>query len=158
MIQDLNVFSGTGRLAKEPELHENGDATHCRLRLASNRIVGSGENRQQRVSYIDITVWGNQGRHCNQYLKTGSQISIEGRLEERRFETKSGQPASRLVIVARTVNFLDQAPTKGRAEQPQQAASVPVPTPQPAAIEPQGAAPTNFGKRRGGTFKEEMPF
>lgn len=156
MRQDLNTFAGTGRLAKDPEL-QSGETTICRLRLASNRLVGAGDKRDEKVSFLNVTVFGASAKACAEYLRKGSQVAIHGRVEERRFKTRSGDNGSRIVIVADTVNFLDP-PARGGQEKPQStAASAPPATPRPVTNEPP-TAPSNFGKRRGGRFDEEMPF
>jgi single-strand DNA-binding protein len=69
------------------------------------------------VCYIDIVVFGKQAEHCGQYLSKGHGVIVDGRLQQRRWETDDGQKRSKHEVVAQSINFLpkrqDQAGTGG---------------------------------------------
>jgi single-strand DNA-binding protein len=51
-------------------------------------------------------VFGKQAEHCGQYLNKGSGIIVDGRLQQRRWETEDGQKRSKHEVVAQTVTFM----------------------------------------------------
>jgi len=53
-----------------------------------------------------VTVWGNQGENCAQYLAKGRPLAIDGRLEWREWEAQDGTKRQAVEIVADTVQFL----------------------------------------------------
>lgn len=60
---------------------------------------------KEETLFIDVVVWGKQGESCGQYLNKGSSALVEGRLQERRWES-DGQQRSKFEVVAQTVRFL----------------------------------------------------
>ena len=98
-----------GNLTRDPEIRYTGSGTAvCSLGLAVNRTykTQSGELREDPC-FIDVTAWGKQAESCNNYLKKGAPVFVEGTL---RFETwtdkTSGQNRSKHTISADTVRFL----------------------------------------------------
>ncbi len=53
-----------------------------------------------------MTVWGRTAENCAKYLKKGSQVFVEGRIQTREWEDKDGQKRRTTEIVAQTVQFL----------------------------------------------------
>jgi len=71
-----------GNLGKDPEMRysPNGSAVTS-FSLASNRTYKGNDGQQvKETTWFRITVWGNQAESCNQYLKKGSKVLVEGRL------------------------------------------------------------------------------
>lgn len=96
-----------GNLTKDPEIrYTPGGTAVASFRLAVNRRYRQGEDLKEEVCYIDIVVFGKQAERCGQYLNKGSGVIVEGRLQERRWETEEGQKRSRHEIVAQTVRFM----------------------------------------------------
>jgi single-strand DNA-binding protein len=58
-----------------------------------------------KASFFDVVVWGAQGENCAQYLHKGSQVSIDGRLDQRSWEAQDGSKRSKVEIVAEQVVF-----------------------------------------------------
>ena len=61
---------------------------------------------KDEVSYIDIVVFGKTAENCGQYLNKGDAILVEGRLQQRRWETEDGQKRNKVEVVAQLVNFM----------------------------------------------------
>jgi single-strand DNA-binding protein len=79
----------------------------CSLRLAVNtRRKDETGQWVDKPNYFDITVWGNQGERCAQYLSKGRPVGIDGRLEWREWETQEGTKRQAVEVVADTVQFL----------------------------------------------------
>lgn len=103
-----------GNLGKDPEMRysPNGQAVTS-FSLASNRTYKGNDGQQvKETTWFRITVWGNQAESCNQYLKKGSKVLVEGRLipddkgSPRIFQRKDGTYGASFEVNAQTVRFL----------------------------------------------------
>ena len=110
-----------GNLTRDPELRYTPTGTAvANLRIAVNRRFRdrSGEQKEE-VCFLTIVVWDKQAELCNQYLQKGSPVFVEGRLQSRSFEDKSGNKRNVIEVRAERVQFLGgRAPldnTKGPA-------------------------------------------
>ncbi|HIA26789.1 MAG TPA: single-stranded DNA-binding protein [Planctomycetes bacterium] len=108
---ELNKIFINGNLTADPELRYTSTGTAvCDLRLASNRRYKKGDSLEEETCFVNITAWGRQGETCNQYLKKGSPVLIEGRLQHQTWKDKeSGGNRSKHVIVADRVHFMPKA-------------------------------------------------
>ncbi len=96
-----------GNLTRNPELRYTPSGTPvASFALAVNRRFRQGEEMKEEVCYIDIVVFGKQAEHCGQYLSKGNGVIVEGRLQQRRWETEDGQKRSKHEVVAQTVTFM----------------------------------------------------
>src|SRR6266404_5191175 len=116
-MANINRVVLVGNLTRDPELrHTPSGMAVCSLRLAVNtrRKDGATGEWTEKPNYFDITVWGNQGENCAQYLSKGRPVAIDGRLEWREWEAKDGGGKRESVeIVADSVQFLG---SRGDAE------------------------------------------
>jgi single-strand DNA-binding protein len=97
-----------GNLGRDPELrHTQGGKAVATLRIATNDVWtdASGE-RQERTEWHTVVVWGRQAENCNQYLKKGRTVYIEGRLQTRKWQDKEGKDRYSTEIVADRVQFI----------------------------------------------------
>jgi single-strand DNA-binding protein len=97
-----------GNLGRDPELrHTPAGKAVCTLRIATNEVWTdqSGE-RQERTEWHTAVVWGRQAENCNQYLKKGRTVYIEGRLSTRKWQDKEGKDRYSTEIVADRVQFI----------------------------------------------------
>jgi single-strand DNA-binding protein len=60
----------------------------------------------EKPNYFDVTVWGNQGENCAQYLSKGRPVAIDGRLEWREWEAQDGTKRQAVEVIADSVQFL----------------------------------------------------
>ncbi len=99
-----------GNLTRDPELRHTPSGTAvCKIRLAVNtRTKDADGNWGEKPNYFDVTVWGNQGENCAQYLAKGRAIAVDGRLEWREWEQEDGQKRQAVEIIADNVQFLSQ--------------------------------------------------
>ena len=103
-----------GNLTKNPEIRYTPSGTPvANFGLAVNRKFRQAEELRDEVCYIDIVVFGKQAEHCGQYLSKGNGVIVDGRLQQRRWETEDGQKRSKHEVVAQTVNFLPKRPEAG---------------------------------------------
>src|SRR5262249_52708800 len=108
-MANINRVVLVGNLTRDPELRHTPSGTAvCSLRLAVNtrRKDGATGEWTEKPNYFDVTVWGNQGENCAQYLAKGRPVAIDGRLEWREWEAQDGTKRQAVEIIADTVQFL----------------------------------------------------
>ncbi len=112
----LNRVLLIGNLTKDPELRYTPSGTPvANLRLAVNSsFKGQSGERKEETCFVTIVVWSKQAEICNQYLKKGRPVFIEGRLIYRSWEAE-GKPRSTMEVRADRVQFLGAPPGSGGA-------------------------------------------
>jgi single-strand DNA-binding protein len=88
MAKSLNKVMLIGNLTRDPELkHTANNNAVCSFGIATNRdwLTKDGE-KQSDVEFHNITAWGKLAEICGQYLKKGSKVYVEGRLQTRKWE------------------------------------------------------------------------
>ncbi len=114
---NLNRVLLIGNLTKDPELRYTPSGTPVgTLRLAINSSYKSqtGE-RKEETCFVNVIVWSRQAETCNQYLKKGRAVFVEGRLVSRSWEAE-GQKRSTMEVRADRVQFLGGGvPSAGQA-------------------------------------------
>lgn len=96
-----------GNLVRDPELrHTPSGAAVCNFDIAVNREYTSGNERKKETTYVTIVAWAKLGEACGKYLEKGSGVLVEGRLQQRTWETPEGQKRSKHEVVAEAVQFL----------------------------------------------------
>lgn len=104
-----------GNLGRDPEMRytPSGQAVTS-FSIASNRQYtnNNGQNVKETI-WFKISVWGKQAETCNQYLKKGSKVLVEGRLQPdpntgnpRTYQRQDGTTGSNYEVVANTIRFL----------------------------------------------------
>ena len=98
-----------GNLTKDPEIRytPNGTAV-ANFSIAVNRRYKINGEVKDEVSYLDIVVFGKQAENCGQYINKGDSILVEGRLQQRRWESEDDQKRSKIEIVAQSVQFMSK--------------------------------------------------
>ncbi|MEC4678015.1 MAG: single-stranded DNA-binding protein, partial [Nitrospirota bacterium] len=90
-----------GNLTKDPEIRYTPSGTAvANFGLAVNHRYKQGDEMRDEVCFIDIVVFGKQAENCGQYLSKGQGIIVDGRLQQRRWESDDGQKRSRHEVVA----------------------------------------------------------
>jgi single-strand DNA-binding protein len=96
-----------GNLTRDPEVRFTPSGTPvANFRIAVNHRYKQGNEVRDDVCYIDIVVFGKQAESCGQYLNKGNGVIVDGRLQERRWETEDGQKRSKHEVVAQQVRFM----------------------------------------------------
>ena len=108
MAGNINRVVLVGNLTRDPELRHTPSGTPvCSLRLAVNtRRKDETGQWMDKPNYFDITVWGQQGENCAQYLSKGRPVAVDGRLEWREWEAQDGAKRQAVEVVAESVQFL----------------------------------------------------
>ncbi|HTL48180.1 MAG TPA: single-stranded DNA-binding protein [Verrucomicrobiae bacterium] len=110
MAASFNKVLLMGNLTRDPELRyvPSGQPVTT-FTVACNRtyVSQSGEKKEE-VSFIRCVVWGKTAENCNEYLKKGSPVFVEGRLQSRSWEAQDGTKKSTIEVQAQSVQFLSR--------------------------------------------------
>ena len=103
----LNRVLLIGNLTKDPELRYIPSGTPvANLRLAVNSsFKDQAGQRKEETCFVTVVVWSRQAEICQQYLKKGRSVFIEGRLLYRSWEV-DGKTRSTMEVRADRVQFL----------------------------------------------------
>jgi single-strand DNA-binding protein len=106
-MASLNRVLLIGNLTRDPELrYIPSGAAVANLRLAVNSTFkDQAGQRKEETCFVTIVVWGKQAETCNQYLKKGRSVFVEGRLIYRSWEAE-GKTRSTMEVRADRVQFL----------------------------------------------------
>jgi single-strand DNA-binding protein len=104
----VNKVILVGRLGRDPETrYTGGGQAVANFSVATDETYKdrNGE-RQKRTEWHKIVVWGKQAEIAQQYLKKGSLVFIEGRIQSREWQDKEGQKRTSFEIVASNFRML----------------------------------------------------
>jgi single-strand DNA-binding protein len=108
-MANLNRVLLIGNLTRDPEIRYTSKGTAiAEIDLAINRVYHNddGEKRED-TTFVNVVLWGRLGELAEQYLKKGSPIFIEGRLQLDTWDDKqTGQKRSRLRVIAENLQSL----------------------------------------------------
>ena len=111
----LNVIAIMGRLVRDPELRQTTTGkTVASFRIACDRGRRDA-NGQTQADFFDVTAWDKIAEFVAKYFAKGSRIAIDGRLQSRNYQDKSGSNRTAIEILAHNVHF---AGAKNQAAQP----------------------------------------
>ncbi len=114
-MANFNKVILLGNLTRDIELrHTQGGQALAKFGMAVNRkfTTQAGEAKEE-VCFVDITAWGKQAEVLSQYVKKGSQLFVEGRLQYSTWESQEGGKKSKLEVVLENFQFVG-----GRGEGP----------------------------------------
>ncbi len=164
MAKGINKVILIGNLGSDPEIRymPNGNAV-ANLSLATSESWKDKQTgqRQEKTEWHRVTVYNRLAEIAGEYLKKGSKIYIEGRLQTRKWQGQDGADRYTTEIIANDMQFLDSRPGGGGGGQydqqssynnqaPSQQAAPQQQQPQqqrqaqaPQARQPQSAPPAN---------------
>lgn len=175
-MANFNKVFLMGNLTRDPELRYAGGARDsareggggvCKFGLAvSRQWRNQGGEKQEETCFVDIVVFGRTAENCNEYLRKGRPVFIEGRLHYDSWEDReTGKKRSRLEVVAENVQFLGSRDGPGggggaaggaRREEGARTGEVQAPSPTPS-----GGSPARGGRPAGGAEEvnfDDIPF
>ena len=117
---NINKVFIAGNLTRDPDLKSlPSGAKVCNFSVATNRVwKDAGGARQEAVDYHNIAVYGRSAEVCAQYLRKGSTVYVEGRLQTRSWEGQDGKKQYRTDIIADKFQFVGGRRDGGASQQP----------------------------------------
>lgn len=127
---NVNKVLIVGNVAADPEVRTTPSGQSVTsFRVATNRIWNDKEGqRQQKAEFHSVVAWRRLAEIAGQYLKKGSLVFIEGRLETRSWEDNTGTRKYRTEIIAENLQLGPRgavqtdtpAPEKEKEEEPKE--------------------------------------
>jgi len=104
----FNKIILVGNLTRDIELRYSQSGTGiANTAIATSRKFTSNGEKKEEVCFVDITFFGRSAEVANQYLRKGSKILIEGRLNFDQWVDQNGQKRSKHSVVVETMQMLD---------------------------------------------------
>ena len=103
----MNQVFLMGRLTRDPEIR----ATQNNIKVANftlaveRRFAKQGEEKQ--TDFIPIIAWNKLGEFSEKYLKQGTKILVEGRIEIRQWQDKDGNNRYATEVIAENIEFAE---------------------------------------------------
>ncbi|MDQ5957760.1 MAG: single-strand DNA-binding protein [Patescibacteria group bacterium] len=103
----LNKAIIIGNLTRDPEERQlPSGAAVTSFSVATNRVWKDKNGaKQEDTQYHNVVVFGPQARNCAQYLRKGSSVLVEGRMQTRSWDAPDGSKKYRTEIIADRVQF-----------------------------------------------------
>lgn len=104
----LNKAILIGRLGRDPEVRymPNGDAV-CNFSLAtSEKFTDKSGNKAEKTEWHNIVIYRKLAEIAGQYLKKGSQVYLEGKIQSRKYTDKNGVERTAYEIVCHEMKML----------------------------------------------------
>jgi len=97
-----------GRLGRDPEIrYTNSGTPVASFSVATDeRWTGQDGSKQSKTEWHNIVAWSRLAEICEQYLKKGKLVYIEGRLQTREWDDREGNKRRTTEIVANTMQML----------------------------------------------------
>ena len=122
-MPNLNKVLLMGNLTRDIEMRNlpSGMAVAA-FGLAVNRKWKNQQGEQQEeVTFIDLEAFGKPAEVMNQFLRKGSGVFIEGRLQLDQWTDKEGNKRQKMKVVVNEFQFIDGKPAdQGHSQQPPQ--------------------------------------
>ena len=96
-----------GNLGKDPEMRFTpGGKAVTNFNVATNRTWNHDGEQRKETTWFRVNVWGTQAEACNEYLKKGRPVLVEGRVSASAWVGDDKEPRATLEVNAQTVRFL----------------------------------------------------
>jgi single-strand DNA-binding protein len=106
-VANFNKVILLGNLTRDVELrHTQSGQALAKFGMAINRKFTANGEQKETTCFVDLTAWGRQAEVLSQYVKKGSQLFIEGRLEYSTWEGQDGGKKSKLEVVVENFQFV----------------------------------------------------
>ena len=89
-MASLNKVMIIGNLGRDPETRMAGESKVTTFSVAvTEKYKGRDGQQQEKTEWVKVVFWGRQAEICEQYLKKGSSVYVEGKLETRSWDDKT---------------------------------------------------------------------
>jgi single-strand DNA-binding protein len=106
-VANFNKVILLGNLTRDVELrHTQSGQALAKFGMAINRKWSQNGEQKESTCFVDLTAWGRQAEVLQQYVKKGSQLFVEGRLEYSTWESPEGGKRNKLEVVVENFQFV----------------------------------------------------
>lgn len=109
-MYSLNRATILGNVTRDPELRQTGNGQSvCSFGVATNRTwTDASGAKQEAAEFHNCVAWAKLAEICGQYMKKGTKVYVEGRLQTREWDGQDGSKRKSTEIVAENVIILDR--------------------------------------------------
>ena len=159
-MPDLNEFKIMGRVTRAVDVRYTPKGTACaQVGVVTNRYwTPEGGEKQESATFVDVELFGRRAELAGQYLRKGSNIYFQCRVENDSWEDKdTGAKRTKLKFVAENMQFLDRP---DRAQQDDEPPVRNSPPPRRRNAEPGSRRPEDNPGNMGyaGEEEDDIPF
>jgi single-strand DNA-binding protein len=110
MSRGLNKLMIIGHLGRDPEMRYTPSGRPVTtFSVATSRSWHSADGeRHEETEWFNVVAWGSLAEICNQHLRKGKQVYVEGRLQTRRWEDSEGNKHYTTELVAKEMIMLGE--------------------------------------------------
>ena len=114
MANDLNRVILIGRLTRDPELKDVNGTALVNFSVANGKTYSSNGQKKEETHFFDCTAWGKLAEIIKQYATKGKQVSIEGKLQQRIWDSPEGKKMSKVSINVENLQLLGGNPNSSQ--------------------------------------------
>lgn len=111
----INRVVLVGRLVRDPELRRTTSGVSVASFTVAIDNWQKGPNGERTTSFIPCTVWGQVAENVSRFTRKGSLVGIEGRLNQRSYESRDNRKVSVVEVICDSVQYLEKKPEEGAA-------------------------------------------
>ncbi len=110
-MYSLNRSQLIGNVTRDPEVRQTSTGqVVASFSIATNRVwTDKMGQRQEKADFHNVVVWGRLAEICQQYVKKGRKIYVEGRMQTRDWEGEDGVRRYRTEVVVENMILLDRS-------------------------------------------------
>lgn len=106
-MASLNKVMLIGRLGRDPLIKMAGSTKLAEFSLAvSDKFVGKDGVKKDRTEWVNIVIWGKLAEIVERFVKKGSELYVEGRLETQSWDDKDGKKIYKTLINCNQMQML----------------------------------------------------
>ena len=104
----INRVVLVGRLVRDPELRKtvSGIST-ANFTIAVDNPFNKGPNGEKTASFIPCVAWNQQAENLMKYIRKGSLVGVEGRLNQRTYDSRDGRKVQVIEVSCDNVQYLE---------------------------------------------------
>lgn len=128
-MASVNKWIGIGNLGADPEMRylPSGDALVSFSVACTDQWKDKDGEKKERTEWVRITIFGRLAEICGEYLKKGSQVYLEGRLQTDKYTDKDGVEKYSTKVVCNTMKMLGGKPADAGEKKPAAPSAAPAP-------------------------------
>lgn len=114
---NLNKAMIIGNITRDPEVRTTPNGTSVTSFSVATNLIWTDANgeKQEKVEFHNVVAWRKLAEICGQYLRKGSKVYIEGRLQTRSWDDQNGNKKYITEIVAENMIMLDSKGSQSSA-------------------------------------------
>lgn len=158
MARGINKVILVGNLGKDPEIRyvaSGGAVANLNIATSESWKDKTTGEKQERTEWHRVVFFGKLAEIANEYLKKGAQIYVEGRLQTRKWQDKSGQDRYTTEIIGSELQMLGGRGASGSADGPPDMSYEPS---GPSGGRQESGSPPPSSSKGGDDFDDDIPF